>query len=147
MVRAARAAIKKREGVSSRCAVMKMPKMPCQFNINLVFTFKSIGKGFIDFYQKYPKFGCLREQISFKRFNCHYIMFQVAARGLDIPHVKHVINFDMPSDIEEYVHRIGRTGRVGNTGRNYDKYIKKHDLGRMWQNEKIFYIIVFISNI
>ncbi|XP_028413978.1 ATP-dependent RNA helicase DDX3X-like [Dendronephthya gigantea] len=40
----------------------------------------------------------------------------VAARGLDIPHVKHVINFDMPSDIEEYVHRIGRTGRVGNTG-------------------------------
>ncbi|XP_046863283.1 ATP-dependent RNA helicase DDX3X-like [Xenia sp. Carnegie-2017] len=37
----------------------------------------------------------------------------VAARGLDIPHVKHVINFDMPSDIEEYVHRIGRTGRVG----------------------------------
>ncbi|XP_043207483.1 ATP-dependent RNA helicase DDX3X-like isoform X1 [Amphibalanus amphitrite] len=41
----------------------------------------------------------------------------VAARGLDIPHVKHVINFDLPSDIEEYVHRIGRTGRMGNTGR------------------------------
>ncbi|XP_065643957.1 putative ATP-dependent RNA helicase Pl10 isoform X2 [Hydra vulgaris] len=40
----------------------------------------------------------------------------VAARGLDIPNVKHVINFDMPSDIEEYVHRIGRTGRVGHTG-------------------------------
>jgi len=40
----------------------------------------------------------------------------VAARGLDIPHVKHVINFDLPSDIEEYVHRIGRTGRMGNTG-------------------------------
>ena len=41
---------------------------------------------------------------------------QVAARGLDIPNVKHVINFDLPSDIEEYVHRIGRTGRVGNLG-------------------------------
>jgi len=40
----------------------------------------------------------------------------VAARGLDIPNVKHVVNFDMPSDIEEYVHRIGRTGRVGHTG-------------------------------
>ncbi|XP_069320116.1 ATP-dependent RNA helicase DDX3X isoform X5 [Eulemur rufifrons] len=38
----------------------------------------------------------------------------VAARGLDISNVKHVINFDLPSDIEEYVHRIGRTGRVGN---------------------------------
>ncbi|XP_017110211.2 ATP-dependent RNA helicase bel [Drosophila bipectinata] len=40
----------------------------------------------------------------------------VAARGLDIPHVKHVINFDLPSDVEEYVHRIGRTGRMGNLG-------------------------------
>jgi len=40
----------------------------------------------------------------------------VAARGLDIPNVKHVINFDIPNDIEEYVHRIGRTGRVGNLG-------------------------------
>ena len=41
---------------------------------------------------------------------------QVAARGLDIPNIKHVINFDLPSDIEEYVHRIGRTGRMGNIG-------------------------------
>ncbi|XP_033149891.1 ATP-dependent RNA helicase bel [Drosophila busckii] len=40
----------------------------------------------------------------------------VAARGLDIPHVTHVINFDLPSDVEEYVHRIGRTGRMGNLG-------------------------------
>ncbi|GIX70592.1 hypothetical protein CEXT_252052 [Caerostris extrusa] len=40
----------------------------------------------------------------------------VAARGLDIPNVKHVINFDLPSDVEEYVHRIGRTGRVGTVG-------------------------------
>jgi len=45
--------------------------------------------------------------------------WQVAARGLDIPHVKHVINFDLPGDIEEYVHRIGRTGRVGNLGEFY----------------------------
>ncbi|VUZ48370.1 unnamed protein product, partial [Hymenolepis diminuta] len=41
----------------------------------------------------------------------------VAARGLDIPDVKHVINYDLPSDIEEYIHRIGRTGRVGNLGK------------------------------
>ncbi|OBZ73603.1 ATP-dependent RNA helicase ded1 [Grifola frondosa] len=38
----------------------------------------------------------------------------VAARGLDIPHVTHVINYDLPSDIDDYVHRIGRTGRAGN---------------------------------
>ena len=41
----------------------------------------------------------------------------VAARGLDIPLVKHVINHDLPDDIDEYVHRIGRTGRVGNLGK------------------------------
>ena len=40
----------------------------------------------------------------------------VAARGLDIPNVLHVVNYDMPSSIDDYVHRIGRTGRCGNTG-------------------------------
>lgn len=41
----------------------------------------------------------------------------VASRGLDIKEVKHVINYDLPKEIEEYVHRIGRTGRLGNTGK------------------------------
>ncbi len=40
----------------------------------------------------------------------------VAARGLDIPNVSHVINYDVPSHAEDYVHRIGRTGRAGKTG-------------------------------
>uniref|UniRef100_A0A2K6TDT3 RNA helicase n=1 Tax=Saimiri boliviensis boliviensis TaxID=39432 RepID=A0A2K6TDT3_SAIBB len=40
----------------------------------------------------------------------------VAARGLDISNVKHFMNFDLPSDTEEYVHHIGHTGRVGNLG-------------------------------
>ena len=40
----------------------------------------------------------------------------VAARGLDIPNVNHVINYDLPSNIDDYVHRIGRTGRAGNAG-------------------------------
>ena len=42
----------------------------------------------------------------------------VAARGLDIEHVTHVINYDLPNNAEIYVHRIGRTGRVGRTGRS-----------------------------
>jgi ATP-dependent RNA helicase DeaD len=41
----------------------------------------------------------------------------IAARGLDIEHVTHVINYDLPNNPEIYVHRIGRTGRVGRTGR------------------------------
>ena len=40
----------------------------------------------------------------------------VAARGLDIPRVAHVVNFDLPNDIDDYVHRIGRTGRAGKMG-------------------------------
>jgi ATP-dependent RNA helicase DeaD len=40
----------------------------------------------------------------------------VAARGLDVEHVSHVINYDIPLDPEIYVHRIGRTGRAGRTG-------------------------------
>ena len=40
----------------------------------------------------------------------------VAARGLDVPRISHVVNYDMPHDSESYVHRIGRTGRAGRSG-------------------------------
>ncbi|KAI3474504.1 hypothetical protein Pfo_029414 [Paulownia fortunei] len=54
---------------------------------------------------------------SFKSGNTPILVAtDVAARGLDIPHVAHVINFDLPNDIDDYVHRIGRTGRAGKTG-------------------------------
>lgn len=44
------------------------------------------------------------------------IATNVAARGLDIPAVSHVINYDMPDNVEDYVHRIGRTARMGKHG-------------------------------
>lgn len=54
---------------------------------------------------------------SFKSGNTPILVAtDVAARGLDIPHVSHVVNFDLPNDIDDYVHRIGRTGRAGKTG-------------------------------
>ena len=41
----------------------------------------------------------------------------VAARGLDIPNVSHVINYELPATYEDYIHRIGRTGRAGKEGK------------------------------
>lgn len=54
---------------------------------------------------------------SFKRGNTPVMVAtDVASRGLDIPNVTQVINYDVPTNIDDYVHRIGRTGRAGNTG-------------------------------
>ena len=56
--------------------------------------------------------------ISFKEHKMPLLVAtDIAARGLDIEHVTHVINYDLPNNPEIYVHRIGRTGRVGRTGR------------------------------
>ncbi|KAL2917916.1 DEAD-box ATP-dependent RNA helicase [Polyrhizophydium stewartii] len=53
----------------------------------------------------------------------------VAARGLDIPNVTHVINFDLPTEIDDYVHRIGRTGRAGNIGKATSFFNMKQNRG------------------
>lgn len=51
----------------------------------------------------------------------------VAVRGLDIPKVSHVINYDLPHNIDSYVHRIGRTGRIGNHGWATSFYVPAAD--------------------
>lgn len=54
------------------------------------------------------------------------IATDVAARGLDIRDVKYVINYDFPNNIEDYIHRIGRTGRAGETGTAYTFLTTEH---------------------
>ncbi len=62
----------------------------------------------------------------------------IAARGLDIEHVTHVINFDVPNSSEVYVHRIGRTGRVGRTGRaiTFVTPAERDEIGRIERDVK-----------
>ncbi len=62
----------------------------------------------------------IRELERFKSGDINIIVASdVAARGLDIPGVSHVVNYDVPHHAEDYVHRIGRTGRAGRTGIAY----------------------------
>jgi ATP-dependent RNA helicase DeaD len=63
----------------------------------------------------------------------------VAARGLDIEHVTHVINYDLPNNTEIYVHRIGRTGRVGRTGRaiTFVTPAQRDEIGRIEREARV----------
>lgn len=60
----------------------------------------------------------------------------VAARGLDIPDVTHIYNFDIPQFAESYIHRIGRTGRAGKTGVAIT-FVTSREMGHLRQIERI----------
>lgn len=69
----------------------------------------------------------------------HYILVAtaVAARGLDIKNVDIVVNYDLPKSIDEYVHRIGRTGRVGNRGKAVSFFDQDQDIALVADLAKI----------
>ncbi|XP_077436657.1 DEAD-box helicase 3 X-linked a isoform X1 [Vanacampus margaritifer] len=105
------------------------PEKPGKESLTLVFVETKKGADALEDFLYHEGYACTsihgdrsqrdREEAlhQFRSGRCPILVATaVAARGLDISNVKHVINFDLPSDIEEYVHRIGRTGRVGNLG-------------------------------
>jgi ATP-dependent RNA helicase RhlE len=61
----------------------------------------------------------------------------IASRGLDISHISHVINFDMPDTTDAYIHRIGRTGRMENTGQAFT-LVTSEDAEMVRALERIF---------
>ena len=64
------------------------------------------------------------------------IATDVAARGIDVDNVEAVINYDLPQDIEYYVHRIGRTGRAGKTGRSFT-FISGKEIYKLREIERV----------
>ena len=60
------------------------------------------------------------------------ITTEISARGLDIPELTHIINFELPTDVEHYIHRSGRCGRLGREGLviNFATKETKHVLRR-----------------
>ena len=59
----------------------------------------------------------------------------VAARGLDVERISHVVNYDIPTDTESYVHRIGRTGRAGRTGDAEARWAELLDRANEWKED------------
>ncbi|CAO3626347.1 unnamed protein product [Cunninghamella blakesleeana] len=67
--------------------------------------------------------------LAFKSGQCPILVATaVAARGIDIRNVMHVVNYDMPNDMDEYIHRIGRTARVGKSGLATSFYNERSEL-------------------
>lgn len=60
----------------------------------------------------------------------------VAARGLDVKGIEAVINYDIPQDVDQYVHRIGRTGRAGKLGKAFT-FVVGRELARMWDIRRV----------
>ena len=64
------------------------------------------------------------------------IATDVAARGIDVKEITHVINYELPDDVEVYTHRSGRTGRAGNTGISLS-IVHSREIGKLRQIERI----------
>lgn len=65
------------------------------------------------------------------------ICSDLISRGMDIPHVSHVINYDVPIDIRKYIHRVGRTARAGREG----------DAWSLIEEQEVWFLSSFMSGV
>ena len=81
-----------------------------------------------------------RRQVAIERFRTGSIKIlvatDIAARGIDILQISHVINYDMPESTDDYIHRIGRTGRVDKSGDAFT-FVTGADNGKIKALEKL----------
>ncbi|MFW6222655.1 MAG: DEAD/DEAH box helicase [Bacteroidota bacterium] len=93
----------------------------CNTRRNVDFIVKNLGKNDIDSIAIHGGFTQAKREKTLDKFHSKKALIlvctDVAARGLDIPHVSHIYNYDIPADSKEYVHRIGRTARAGKEGK------------------------------
>ncbi|EGR30873.1 hypothetical protein IMG5_122040 [Ichthyophthirius multifiliis] len=110
-------------------------------NKTLIFTSTKRSCDFLEMTLKSQKISCLSLHGDKSQSQRDYIMYKfrsgqvqillatdVASRGLDVKDVKLVINYDLPQNIEDYVHRIGRTGRAGAQGQSISFFDKQNDM-------------------
>ncbi len=93
----------------------------CNTRKNTDFVANNLEAAGVDAHAIHGGFSQAKRNSALKYFNsqdaCVLVCTDVAARGLDIPGVSHIYNYDLPNDSNEYIHRIGRTARAGKEGK------------------------------
>lgn len=136
--------------VDSRDKLDRLMKIIDQYNPFLMMVFCRTKNDVIKVYNKLQQAGYNVDQLhgdlsqnkrqrvmkKFKSADLQILVCtDVAARGIDVEGVTHVINYNLPNDAESYIHRIGRTGRIGNEGVALS-FVTEKDRDRLYEIEQ-----------
>lgn len=106
-----------KEQQPEKCIIFVRTKAQCKLIYDKLFT-KDYKVGLL--HGDLPQYKRDKILAQFKAGDFQYfVATDVASRGLHIDNVTHIINFDMPDEVEEYIHRVGRTARMGKSGKAF----------------------------
>lgn len=100
-----------------KCIIFVRTKAQCKLVYDKLFT-KDYKVGLLHGDLQQYKRDKILAQFKAGEFQ-YFVATDVASRGLHIDNVTHIINFDMPDEVEEYIHRVGRTARMGKSGKAF----------------------------